>query len=82
MENKKALLAKMGLPFEASTPVIGIISRLADQKGFDLIGEIMESLMKLHLQLVVLGTGEKKYHDLFERAAKKHPAKVGIALSV
>jgi starch synthase len=81
LENKKALLARMGLPFEASTPVFGIISRLADQKGFDLIGEIMDTLMKLSLQLVVLGTGEKKYHDLFERAAKKHPAKVGIALT-
>jgi len=81
VENKKALLAKMGLPFSASTPVLGIISRLADQKGFDLIGEIMDTLMKLPLQLVVLGTGEKKYHDLFERAAKKHPEKVGIALT-
>ena len=81
VENKKALLAKMGLPFAANIPVIGIISRLADQKGFDLIGEELEAMMKMDLQLVVLGTGEKKYHDLFEKAQKRYPGKVGAALT-
>lgn len=80
-ENKKALLAKMGLPYQERTPVIGIISRLADQKGFDLIGGILDNLMQLQVQLVVLGTGEKKYHDLFEKAAKHHPQQVGISLT-
>jgi starch synthase len=80
-ENKKALLAKMGLPFSETTPVIGIISRLADQKGFDLIGEALDQMMKLDLQLVILGTGEKKYHDMFERAQKKYPAKVAASLT-
>ena len=80
VENKRALLDRMDLPCDTSIPVIGIISRLADQKGFDLIGEIMDDLMKMRLQLVVLGTGEKKYHDLFEKAARKNPGKVGIAL--
>ncbi len=79
-ENKRALLERVGLPCEASVPVVGIISRLADQKGFDLIGELMDELMKMGLQLVVLGTGEKKYHDLFEKAARKHPKKVAVAL--
>ncbi len=79
-ENKRALLQRMGLPYDAAVPVIGIISRLADQKGFDLIDMIMDDLMKMHVQLVVLGTGEKKYHDLFEKAARKHPGKVGVAL--
>ncbi|HSQ75843.1 MAG TPA: glycogen synthase, partial [Bacteroidota bacterium] len=81
VENKKALLARMGLPYQERTPVIGIISRLADQKGFDLIGGILDNLMQLHVQLVVLGTGEKKYHDLFEKAAKHHPQQVGISLT-
>jgi starch synthase len=80
IENKRALLARLNLPFDPGIPVIGIISRLADQKGFDLIGEIMDDMMKMQLQLVVLGTGEKKYHDLFEKAARKHPGKVGVAL--
>ncbi len=79
-ENKKALLSKVGLPFHEQTPLIGIISRLADQKGFDLIDEVLDEMMAMDLQLVVLGTGEKKYHDLFERAHKKYPQKVGISL--
>lgn len=81
VENKKALLQRMGLPFHEGVPVIGIISRLADQKGFDLIGEVMDELMKLPIQLVVLGTGEKKYHDLFEKAALKHRQKVAVSLT-
>jgi starch synthase len=81
VEDKKALLSKMGLPFHERIPVIGIISRLADQKGFDLIGEELDALMKMDLQLVVLGTGEKKYHDLFEKAQRKFPEKVAAALT-
>jgi starch synthase len=81
LENKKALLAKMDLPFSEEVPVIGIISRLADQKGFDLIGESLEQLMKMNLALVVLGTGEKKYHDLFEKAHRKYPKKIAISLT-
>jgi starch synthase len=80
LENKKALCAAMGLPFQEQTPIIGMISRLADQKGFDLVGEVMEDLVKMNLQLVVLGTGEKRYHDLFERAARKHPKQVAVKL--
>lgn len=80
-ENKQALLDKMGLPTIPGMPLIGIISRLADQKGFDLIGEILDDMMKLNLQIVVLGTGEKRYHDLFERAAAKFPDHIAVQLS-
>jgi starch synthase len=79
-ENKKALLARMNLPYDEETPVIGIISRLADQKGFDLIGAVINDLAKMNLQLVVLGTGEKKYHDLFEKAVRKYPQKMAAEL--
>jgi starch synthase len=81
LENKKALLSRMDLPFDPRIPVIGIISRLADQKGFDLIGEGLDQMMKMDLQLVVLGTGDKKYHDLFEKAKKKYPKKVAVSLT-
>ncbi|HET6272612.1 MAG TPA: glycogen synthase GlgA [Bacteroidota bacterium] len=80
-ENKQALLNKMDLPTIPGMPLIGIISRLADQKGFDLIGEILDDMMKLNLQIVVLGTGEKRYHDLFERAAAKFPDHIAVHLS-
>jgi len=78
---KKALLKEMGLPAgKGTTPLIGIISRLADQKGFDLIEEVAEELMSRDLQMVVLGTGDAKYHELFEKLAKKYPKKLGISL--
>ncbi|MBE0642848.1 MAG: glycogen synthase GlgA [Bacteroidetes bacterium] len=77
LENKKALCDHFKLPYDPRVPVIGIVSRLADQKGFDLIQEKLEDLMKMDLQLVVLGSGEKKYEDLFTKAAKKYKKKVG-----
>jgi starch synthase len=80
-ENKKELLNRFNLPYDEHMPVIGMISRLADQKGFDLIGQIMDQLMALDLQLVILGTGEKKYHDMLERAHQRYPARMGIDLS-
>jgi starch synthase len=76
-ENKKALCEHFKLPYDPRLPVIGIVSRLADQKGFDLIQEKLEDLMKLDLQLVVLGSGEKKYEELFTKAAKKYKKKIG-----
>jgi starch synthase len=79
-ENKKALLEKFGLQFNIETPVIGIISRLADQKGFDLIDKIMKDLMKENLQMVILGTGDKKYHTMFEKMKKNFPDKIGLHL--
>jgi len=69
----------LNLPDDA--PVIGIISRLADQKGFDILSQAMESLMSMNLGIVVLGTGEKKYHDLFEVLAKKYPKKLGVKIT-
>ena len=80
-ENKKVLCGKMHLPFQEDVPLIGIISRLADQKGFDLIDEVIDQILKLPCQMVVLGTGEKRYHDLFEKAAKKHPQKLAVSLT-
>jgi starch synthase len=79
LENKKALLKKVDLPFSKKVPVIGIISRLAAQKGFDLIGEIIDQMVELDLQLVVLGNGDHSYQEMFQRAAKKHPERVAVS---
>lgn len=76
-ENKKALCEHFKLPYDPAVPVIGIVSRLADQKGFDLIKEKLVDLMKLDLQIVVLGSGEKKYEELFTKAAKKYKKRIG-----
>ncbi|NIV92012.1 glycogen synthase, partial [candidate division KSB1 bacterium] len=62
-KNKQTLLEYTNLPFDANIPTIGMISRLAEQKGFELLQPVLKELMRLPLQLVVLGSGEKKYED-------------------
>lgn len=79
--NKAALLAAFGLEAPPETPVIGIVSRLASQKGFDIIGPVLDSLLKLDLRIVVLGTGDQRYHELFEWVQLIHPDKLGIKLT-
>jgi starch synthase len=54
---------------------------LADQKGFDLLMEILEGLFALDIGFVLLGTGEQKYHDLFTQVAHKYPQKAGIRIA-
>ncbi len=76
-ENKFALQKELGLPIK-DVPVIGLISRLVDQKGLDLISEIGDELMHLELQFVVLGSGDKYYEDLFNRLKSKYPQKMGV----
>lgn len=78
---REDLLKEYMLNLPEDAPVIGIISRLADQKGFDILSQAMEDLMSMNLGVVVLGTGEKKYHDLFEGLAKKYPKKLGLKIT-
>ncbi len=80
LQNKKALQEKFGLRLSEDIPLLGVISRLADQKGFDLLGTITPELMKLDIQLVLLGTGEQKYHTLFEKLHSRYPQKTGVYL--
>jgi starch synthase len=73
---KKGLLEKMGVQTPVLTrPVIGIVSRFAAQKGFDLIADIAEQLAPLDLYVVALGTGEPAYEELFRTMAGKYPDK-------
>jgi starch synthase len=74
-QNKKALADKFGFEYKEDVPIIGMISRLYDSKGFDLIQKVFKDLMKLDIRLILLGTGEKKYHQFFENAAGKHSDK-------
>jgi len=62
-------------------PLLGVISRLADQKGFDLLAAVMDRLIEKEVTLVVLGTGEEKYHQLFSELAAKVPQKIGLRLA-
>ncbi|MEE9430386.1 MAG: glycogen synthase GlgA [Melioribacteraceae bacterium] len=79
-DNKKVLLEKFGLEYDENRPVIGMISRLNDLKGFDLIQKSFKDLMKLDAQFILLGNGEKKYHTFFEKALSKYPEKFACYL--
>ncbi|MBM3262776.1 MAG: glycogen synthase GlgA [candidate division Zixibacteria bacterium] len=78
--NKATLLYLFGLSAPPNTPVIGIVSRLASQKGLDLLGPVLSTLLESDLRMVVLGTGEPRYHDLFRWAAETYPDKIGVKL--
>jgi starch synthase len=79
---KQALLELFGLPQEQATlPVIGIVSRFADQKGFDLIAEQAHQLMREELILVVLGTGDPRYEEMFRALASAYPGRVGVKIA-
>ncbi|MDY0094128.1 MAG: glycogen synthase GlgA [Candidatus Vecturithrix sp.] len=79
---KKDLLKEFGLPVNESWPVLAMISRLDDQKGFDLVAEIIDTLMNMrqNLYFLVLGTGHERYHKLFSHIAEKYPKKAGVRL--
>ena len=77
--NKAALVARFALPHAATRPVIGIVSRLASQKGFALLEEVMPALLRQHgFQLVVLGSGEPRFERLFGELAEVFPRQVGF----
>ena len=77
---KEALQKTSGLPLKADVPLIGVISRLDKQKGFDLIEECLDDIMALGAQMIVLGTGDPAYHKMFEAAAVKYPDRLSINL--
>lgn len=76
VKNKVELQKMLNLPQNNDIPLIGIVSRLVDQKGFDLISYVLDELLQDGLQLVVLGTGDKKYEDMFKYFAGKYPNKL------
>ncbi len=79
---RQDLLDVFGLPHEhLERPILGIVSRFADQKGFDLIAEKAHELMKEDLVLVVLGTGDRKYEKLFTALAAAYPGRVGLKIA-
>lgn len=65
MENKLAIQKELGLEEDTGRFVIGLISRLTDQKGLDLVNAIIPQVLDGHTQVVVLGTGDKRYEDAF-----------------
>jgi len=81
-ECKRDLLASFGLnQADENAPVIGIVSRFAAQKGFDLIGQIVDRLALEDVLLVVLGSGDKLYEEMFMRLNRRVPNKIAVRIA-
>jgi starch synthase len=80
---KAAVLGRYGLPADAAAldrPLIGMVSRMVDQKGFDLIAAVLEDLALFDVGLVVLGTGEPQYQEMWTTFAARHPDRIGARI--
>ncbi|MBP1608079.1 MAG: glgA [Acidobacteria bacterium] len=79
---KNQLLQYFGLaPQTGRVPLIGVVSRLADQKGFDLMAGAFNQIFGMELQMVILGTGQRKYHELLKQMAASYPEKFAYKLA-
>lgn len=78
LDNKKALLKRFNIPYKEGVPLIGGISRLVEQKGYDLVLEILDDLIKLNVQFILLGSGEKAVEKKFETLQKKYSHQMGV----
>ena len=76
VKNKLALQRELGLDEDSSVMMLGIVSRLTDQKGFDLIAYVMDELCQDAVQIVVLGTGDERYENMFRHFDWKYHGKV------
>lgn len=80
---KRKVLERFGLPVDpdvALRPLVGMISRLVDQKGFDLIAAIAPDVPGLDASFVLLGTGERRYEELWLSLAARHPDRIGARI--
>ncbi len=80
-ENKRALQKRLGLEQDDGKFVIGLVSRLTDQKGLDLVNAILPELLDGNTQLVLLGTGEARYEEAFRACAAAHPDCVSTTIA-
>ncbi|OMF34218.1 starch synthase [Paenibacillus sp. FSL H8-0548] len=77
-KNKVELQRELGLPQSENIPLVGIVSRLVEQKGFDLIMATFEELLQEDVQFVILGAGDERYEHFFNDAAFRYPDKVKV----
>ncbi len=77
-KNKLELQKMVGLERNSDIPVIGVVNRLTEQKGFNLIMEAIDTLMRMPLQMVIVGSGFREYVIFFKKIAKQYPKRLGI----
>ena len=78
--NKAALQRELGLPVRDDVPLLSFVSRLAEQKGVDLLSAVLDRLFSRDVQFVLLAAGDKRYEDLFAALSKRFPHKAVILL--
>lgn len=77
---KAFLQDRVGLPARHDAPLYSVISRMTDQKGFDLIASSADAMLQHDIQLVVLGTGEDRYESMFRELSQRYPDKVAATI--
>jgi starch synthase len=80
-ENKLALQREANLLENPDVPLLGIISRLTDSKGFDILGDAIDHVLDLGVQFVLMGTGEQHYHNLFSQMVQQYPSQAAVFLT-
>ncbi len=80
LPNKTALQKQLGLPTNKKIPIFGVISRLVEQKGIDLLLGCMDEILELPLQLVILGSGDKTIEQDLLEYAKAYPTKIAVKI--
>lgn len=78
--NKKELLTLCGLEGDEETPVIGMVSRFAGHKGFDLIEAVLDDILQDDIRLIVLGKGEWRFEQMFLEAKRRYPDKISASI--
>ena len=73
--NKQALCEMLDLPYDENRPLMAMVTRLTEQKGMDLVGAVIDEIMRADIQMVVLGTGDWRYENLVERVQGQYPSK-------
>jgi starch synthase len=79
-DNKRALQLRMGLQDAPQTPLFGVVSRLTDQKGLDVLADIVDALVELPAQLSVLGSGDPALQRRFQALAQRHAGRVAVQI--
>jgi starch synthase len=78
---KQALQRRLGLPEQPHATVLGMIARLVEQKGMDLLGEALPALLRQDVQVVVLGEGDPRYHEMLSDLQARFPERLGLRLA-
>ena len=79
--NKEALLTMLGMEYNHNTPLIGMVTRLTEQKGIDLLVARLDDIMQSNVQVVVLGKGDWKYENMLIELASRYPEKLKVIIN-